>query len=173
MIPDFKTYLKESVWMDIHRRSNGDQERKEDDINNLDLDEFYQYLKSRYDNEFWAQNVRSGADWKAMDIMLFRLPNTFPGLVVYSFDNGERLDFRFFAEAYHEAEPIIDFVKNMPFNVKTSSNVERLHRRIYEALIKPQDNSKVTNTFIIEVLEYILKNFKRPSEYKDLMKPIK
>ena len=33
MIPDFKTYLKESVWSDIHRRSNGTQERKEDDVN--------------------------------------------------------------------------------------------------------------------------------------------
>jgi len=30
MIPDFKTYLKESVWSDIHKRSNGEQIRKED-----------------------------------------------------------------------------------------------------------------------------------------------
>lgn len=31
MIPDFKTYIKESVWSDIHRRSNGIQVRKEDE----------------------------------------------------------------------------------------------------------------------------------------------
>ena len=30
MIPDFKTYIEESVWSDIHRRSNGTEIRKED-----------------------------------------------------------------------------------------------------------------------------------------------
>ena len=31
MIPDFNTYIGESVWADIHRRSNGEQIRKEDE----------------------------------------------------------------------------------------------------------------------------------------------
>ena len=48
MIPDFKTYIGESVWADIHRRSNGDQIRKEDDVNNFDINEFCDYLNSRY-----------------------------------------------------------------------------------------------------------------------------
>lgn len=30
MIPDFKTYIKESVWSDIHKRSNGEIIRQED-----------------------------------------------------------------------------------------------------------------------------------------------
>lgn len=30
MIPDFKTYIGESVWADIHKRSNGKSYRKED-----------------------------------------------------------------------------------------------------------------------------------------------
>lgn len=30
MIPDFKTYIGESIWADIHRRSNGERVRKED-----------------------------------------------------------------------------------------------------------------------------------------------
>ena len=40
--------IKESVWADIHKRSNGDQVRKEDDVNLLDLDEFYKYIKDHY-----------------------------------------------------------------------------------------------------------------------------
>lgn len=48
MIPDFKTYLKESVWMDIHKQSTGDIERKEDNINNLSQDELFDYLKVHY-----------------------------------------------------------------------------------------------------------------------------
>lgn len=30
MIPDFKTYIGESVWVDMHKRSNGSEIRKED-----------------------------------------------------------------------------------------------------------------------------------------------
>ena len=33
MIPDFKTFIKESVWADIHKRSSGSQIRKEDATN--------------------------------------------------------------------------------------------------------------------------------------------
>ena len=45
MIPDFKTYITESIWSDIQDRSMGKTVRKEDDINLLDVDEFIEYLK--------------------------------------------------------------------------------------------------------------------------------
>ena len=35
MIPDFKTYIGESVWADIHKRSTGSKERKEDEFGNI------------------------------------------------------------------------------------------------------------------------------------------
>ena len=35
MIPDFKTFIKESIWSDMQDRSAGDTIRKEDDNNNL------------------------------------------------------------------------------------------------------------------------------------------
>ena len=35
MIPDFKTFIKESIWSDMQDRSSGDTIRKEDDNNNL------------------------------------------------------------------------------------------------------------------------------------------
>lgn len=43
MIPDFKTYVGESVWADIHRRSNGASVRKENY-----LDDVYDYITSKY-----------------------------------------------------------------------------------------------------------------------------
>lgn len=48
MIPDFKTYIGESVWNDIRRRGNGTERKKEDDIDLLNIDDFCDYLKSRY-----------------------------------------------------------------------------------------------------------------------------
>lgn len=43
MIPDFKTYVGESVWADIHRRSNGSASKKEDY-----LDDIYNHIISKY-----------------------------------------------------------------------------------------------------------------------------
>ena len=47
-IPDFKTYIGESAWGDMMRRSSGEMIRREDDINNLSFDEFVEYLKNTY-----------------------------------------------------------------------------------------------------------------------------
>ena len=40
--------LNESIWMDIHRRSNGDLERKEDSIDLLDIKGMYDYVRNHY-----------------------------------------------------------------------------------------------------------------------------
>lgn len=48
MIPDFKTFISESIWSDMQDRSTGDIIRKEDDINLLDIDGFIEYLKNTY-----------------------------------------------------------------------------------------------------------------------------
>ena len=45
MIPDFKTYIGESVWADMHRRSTGEDVRKEDD----DLKSLKEYLETHYE----------------------------------------------------------------------------------------------------------------------------
>ena len=61
MIPDFKTYIGESVWNDIRRRGNGTDIKKEDNINNLDVEEFVKYLQDTYeatiDPEFFQIGV--------------------------------------------------------------------------------------------------------------------
>ena len=48
MIPDFKTYIKESIWSNINKRSEGNLERKEDDINHLDRDGLYEHIFDLY-----------------------------------------------------------------------------------------------------------------------------
>ena len=63
MIPDFKTFIEESLWSEIQDRSCGKAIRKEDDINILDLDEFYEYIKEHYkaNVEYYAMGGGSGA----------------------------------------------------------------------------------------------------------------
>ena len=47
-IKSFKKFIEESIWSDIQDRSTGETERKEDDVNLLDLNEFYKYIKEQY-----------------------------------------------------------------------------------------------------------------------------
>ena len=48
MIPDFKTFIKESIWSDMQDRSAGETVRKEDNIDHLDYVEFFTYLTEHY-----------------------------------------------------------------------------------------------------------------------------
>lgn len=56
MIPNFKTYLKESIWMNIHKRSNNELDRKEEDINLLNVDGLENYLNELYDANIKKKN---------------------------------------------------------------------------------------------------------------------
>ena len=56
MIPDFKTYIKESIWSDIQDRSSGDTIRKEDEVSYSTLEDedctvdlLYKYLIKNYE----------------------------------------------------------------------------------------------------------------------------
>ena len=48
MIPDFKTYLNESVWGDIRKKSLGQEERLEFDVNQLNCEGLLEYLRKHY-----------------------------------------------------------------------------------------------------------------------------
>ena len=58
MIPDFKTYIKESVWGDIRRRGNGTDIKKEDDINQLNSTDFFNYIYCLYWPTEWNDGER-------------------------------------------------------------------------------------------------------------------
>ena len=49
MIPDFNTYLSESVWGDLRKKSLGQEVRTEDDLNLLDVDGMAEYVFSHYE----------------------------------------------------------------------------------------------------------------------------
>ena len=49
MIPDFKTFIKESIWSDMQDRSTGETVREEDKfVNQMDYDEFFKYIYTIY-----------------------------------------------------------------------------------------------------------------------------
>lgn len=60
MIPDFKTFIKESIWSDMQDRSSGETVRQEDDINHLDYVEFFTYLTEHYHPKSKKDNEKIG-----------------------------------------------------------------------------------------------------------------
>ena len=68
MIPDFKTFIKESIWSDMQDRSAGETVRKEDDIDHLDYVEFFTYLTEHYQPKSKKENEKIGGRTPIMDI---------------------------------------------------------------------------------------------------------
>lgn len=68
MIPDFKTFIKESIWSDMQDRSAGETVRKEDDIDHLDYEEFFVYLTEHYKPKSKKDNEKIGGRTPIMDI---------------------------------------------------------------------------------------------------------
>ena len=146
MIPDFKTFLKESIWSDIEDRSLGDQVRKEDDINNFDIEQFCDYLKGiyKYENE---NDIRIKND----------------DLIVTVFRDENRI-------LYYHLE-IVDYNKEstyVGFNfmpVLGKELVDGLKER-YDVsivtgnsfmIIKPTDGI-YKNTFFVDLIDFVLDN---------------
>ena len=48
VIKTFNEFIEESIWSDIQKRSTGEIERKEDDVNLLDCEGLFNYIKTHY-----------------------------------------------------------------------------------------------------------------------------
>ena len=151
MIPNFKTYLKESIWMNIHKRSNNELDRKEEDINLLNDDAFIKYLNSLYDADIKKQ-YDSTSKYQGITITFARSKNTklfknWPVSLIYYTDfhmlsfSNKRFD-GLCPHLYQELIPIL--------NIETDNEGFKF--------IVPDDNKKVDNKFVLYVLETIIEH---------------
>ena len=67
MIPDFKTYIKESIWSDIQDRSSGETIRKEDDVDHFGYEDFFVYLTEHYQPKSKKINEKIGGRTSIVD----------------------------------------------------------------------------------------------------------
>ena len=164
--------LSESVWADIHKRSNGSQERKEDDIDVMDMDMFFEYLKGLYKPTMSTYNV-----------VIYHIPRTMI-LVPISINGLYRsssvsyvsleldevsdkkivtLDIR---SLHRLPEGCEDKLKEV-YKIKYMSDSPKRQAHI---IISPKDSSDVTNKFYIEIIDFMLDNIK--DGYNRLVKKV-
>ena len=165
MIPDFKTYLKESVWNDIRKKSLGKEERVESSVNNLQTEELLDYLNDYYtetntpkgsrifqiNDDDITINVliqsRGQNPYKYVDLckigtknVKIRISSTF---VVY--DEEYKIDDD-------------DDLKNAlldNYDIKITETDPKIAEEMYFE-VYPKDGSPVTNRFYIDLIDFIL-----------------
>ena len=86
MIPDFKTFIKESIWSDIQDRSTGEIIRKEDKVSYSTLtdkectvDLLYKYLIENYEVLGDDQIILNSGDYKGDTCYEVHIPITLSG----------------------------------------------------------------------------------------------
>ena len=166
-----KPYLKlnESVWMDIHKQSTGDIDRKEDDINNFSPNEFWEYLREIYfDGDLGYNDIRHfdyGIN-RSFSKNLFEI--TIPFGIVETVFNGktykriQSLYLKINDETYkYEPIEISDDVKGLEEILSENGYVFRKRLPPKSSIVYPK-NGEITNKTIINLIDLLLKTTEFP-----------
>ena len=164
-----KMILKEeSIWSDIQDRSSGDVIRKEDDIDLLDEYDFFKYLLDTYESTDDDVHILNGSGpfcEESISVCVFEDDIT----QNYHYIWFDRLvtdkpiiyvDWGFFNKRIIE---LFDKLKK-EYKVTIEHFPDRISDKYYR--IEPKDGSKVTNSFFINVLDFILDRIEPPLKKK-------
>ena len=159
MIPDFKTYLGESVWGDIRKKSLGQEERMEDNVNSLTKDQFYEYLLDNYilvspPKNRWETEDGIGNGTKYVRVPLFR-----KAVNSCSFDILIDFEKRYMTckKSYFD----IDVPENIKEFIYNDCKFAREGKRGGMCYITSKDG-ETDNKFFLNVINYVINNVKIP-----------
>ena len=178
MIPNFRTYINETYWSGMSKRSKGFAIKKEDDIDLMDLKGLYDYLTNTY-------NCKSG--YSKDDVIMISPAETIITIGVYENKNrmmgGIDLRFEYVNSEWEDAgynntyavliadSPQSDLKQVPEWLVKELEKfavMDTSHPRFY--LIYPKDGVKTTNKFLLKVLDCILECMDDTVKYKTKLK---
>ena len=154
--------LSESIWSDMQDRSTGEIVRKEDDVNLLDRDGFYNYIMEHYKTTTedvtgpYAIINSDNRDYIAIPIIEDET-NTLYKVIIWHFNKDER------HITIPEREPFLG--SNLFVKIRDTFKLQP-NKDKFNPLFKlfPKDNKKVDNKFFLEVIDFIIDNTKEPLE---------
>ena len=165
MIPDFKTFISESIWSDMQDRSTGEIVRKEDDVNLLDRDGFYDYLMNHYE-ELYPKRYNI-LNYKLSHQIVIPMLKSQDGislnLIMYNIDKPK--------------DAFIAIIDESPFNssdlvikLRDKYKLISFGRFLPKIKIEPKSESKtggLNKSFFISIIDTILE---LNTEYEPLIK---
>jgi hypothetical protein len=146
--------IEESIWSDIQKRSSGETIRKEDDVNLLDITEFYKYLLDRYYiliNPL-VDRIKMSTSYNYIFTPIIHHPNH--NDIIY----GVYYSFRFKNQVYIPQQ-FLDVFPDLEDKIKSRFKIKiRYTITGISVFIKNPDDSECTNKFYIDVIEFLMKN---------------
>ena len=143
----------ESLWADVQSQAAGSTVKKEDDVNNMDIDRFVEYLNARYDigrdkvdkhlhtnNNSSYIYVPIGIKSYVRSIFIYRNYN--PDEIEITTDIKE-----YCPEIYERLEENYDIVRDNYQSAKVDLFI-----------INPKNGKNIDNNFFIEVIDFIMAN---------------
>ena len=154
MIPDFKTYLNESVWGDLRKKSLGQEVRTEEDVNLMDMEGFKNYLYDRY--------TYPEPDYEYVKISDLEPEELFVVFTGPIFKFGSRwalyIDYKRNIVTFNDIKSIKDTHKELPQLFEKLNSRYKLERkkndRFTTYIVEP--DKKATNSFFLEVIDFIV-----------------
>lgn len=144
--------IKESIWSDIHKRSNGVQTRKEDNVNFLEPDGFVDYIRKNYRFDYTPVGIENRTNYSTIFIPICTAgtKNIKLGAIYFEYDEGVVYTHssikKYIPELWAKLDQEFDLWDDDP------------DYRNY-TIINPKDTSrKITNSFVLEVLDFIINN---------------
>lgn len=167
MIPDFKTYIKESIWSDIQDRSSGETVRKEDDINNLDMQGLLEYINKKY--EFKDRKVITLSS--SIGIPLFSYKSNITYLTIsFTFSKDRIYDVysRFMYDS--PLKDSISLILKQKYSIKITkeNSISKYDRRPFAFISTKPKKGDIDNRFVIDVIDTyidIMDNFEDIDKY--------
>ena len=144
--------------MDIHKHSNGDIERMEDDIEKLNAFELCDYMNERYKKQpktiSGSNTIKYDTETNQIGIPLFIWGSAdifYVALIVDGYAKNIFLSTNFVSTNI----PIMDLLEKN-YDITAAKNPDNGAIKYVE--VKPKNNEKVTSSFFINLIDFILDN---------------
>ena len=142
-----KNYINESTWGDIRNRVSGDAVRKEDDINIMDKESFFNYLCKNYISLGEDQEITTGLD--SIIVTAYKDERERRHYLIY--DNVDKIK--------GESKISLHITSSDGLFNKLKRNYILLeHPTVFSAQYIYPNDGEVTNEFFLNVLNFILDN---------------
>ena len=162
MIPDFKTYIGESVWGDIRKRGNGTDVKREDDVNLLDRDGLVEYLRKNYKCKDRLTIIPTIANGGCINICLYEDEEGYNVFLIYDNISGDSI-LEISSSFKENAEWIYkDMVDHYTLTSREEYDVDG--HPLSTTKVEPNGCRYITidNKFFLNVLDFIIDRVHEP-----------
>ena len=152
-IKSFNEFINESLFGNMTNRGRGETVKKEDDINYLDTERFYEYCKERYITEksynisFWEpSDSHSKGKWSRLAIPVFYRKYIINfNLFTYNTDEKVLRVSQIALDSMPEVRDLLEKICKLELEDVGNSYI-----------LYPNDGSKITNTSLINIVDFCI-----------------